>query len=151
MPTKDHCNYTNMNGIQKWQMTFSIVNIPRTQQPCQTQPKMSPQDPPPTAISMLWQVFCHLWSSNQWTTTLYSSTDPANLPWQESHKFGSSQDWCDLWFCLHEWPRLFLWFFGHWVNGWDLLFPWIWCLFLHIWGVSKIIRVCNYVSLTLTL
>jgi len=57
--------------------------------------------------------------------------------WQESHRFGPSQDWCDLWFCRHEWPRLSWRLLGYWINHWDLLFPWIWSVFMLIWGVSK--------------
>jgi len=57
--------------------------------------------------------------------------------WQESHRFEPLWDHCDSWFCPHFWPSPSPRICDHWCKEWDLLFPWIWSVFVLIRGVSK--------------
>ncbi len=57
--------------------------------------------------------------------------------WQESHRFESPWDQCNSWFCLHFQPSLSRRFYDHWFEVWDLLLPWNWCIFVHIWDILK--------------
>jgi len=58
----------------------------------------------------------------------------ADLLLNANDRFEPSWDHCDSWFCPHFWPCPSQRIYNHWFENWDLLFPWIRCIFTCIWG-----------------